>query len=212
MSLANPLPLAAFVDTFLISDVKFYPQWMQQMSGSGGGLTLYADRAPMLWLADITTINLKHADAEAVMALINSRAGGLKNFLLYNPKVPYPSSDPTGSIFGAATPIVNVVTDAFHLSFSGFPAGYVMPVGAYFQAVFGSSYYLGQFAEAKTADGSGAISAVEVTPALPASIAHGNAVTVKKPAALFKIALNTAFPSTTSPLYSRVSFSARQTY
>ena len=41
----------------------------------------------------------------------------------------YPSSDPTGSIFGAATPVVGTIADAYHVAFTGFPAGYVIPLG-----------------------------------------------------------------------------------
>jgi hypothetical protein len=213
VSLSDPLALASFADLLHLDDVKFYPQWSQQVSGSGGGIALYADRAPMLWAADCTTTDLDHADAEAIMALLNSRAGGLKKALLYNPKLKYPSSDPTGSVFGSATPTVNVVTDALHVSFSGFPNGYSIPLGTYFQIIFNSTqYYLGQFCEAVTASGAGAISTVEVAPALPASIANGNAVTVKKPAATFNVVPNSVAPAMSSMMTTKLSFQARQTY
>lgn len=213
MSLANPLAVASFADLLQIADVKFALDWAQEMSLSGGGETLYADRAPARWKADATTIALPHADAEGIMALINSRAGGLKTILLYNHKLPYPSSDPDGSIFGAATPVVGTITDQLHVAFTGFPAGYVIPLGTYFQIVFGTSrYYLGQFAEAKAADGSGAVSAVEITPALPDSVATGDAVTVIKPAGKFKIVPNSAYPQTSGALRSTIAFSAEQTY
>jgi hypothetical protein len=213
VSLPDPLTLAGFADTFGIANVKFYPGWQQESSGSGSGQTLYADRGPMLWNVDVTSSELENAVAEAVMALVNSRAGGLKTFLLYNPKLKYPSSDPTGSIFGSATPVVGMIADRFHLAFTGFPAGYVIPAGTYFQIIFDTSrYYLGQFAEAKTADGSGAVSSTEVTPGLPASIAGGEAVTVAKPAAKFRITPNTAYSSTASMVTSSVTFSAKQTY
>lgn len=213
MTLPNPLGLAAFADLCKLADVKFALNWYQEMSGTGGGDTLYADTAPARWKADATTVPMPHATAEGIMALINSRVGGLKTALLYNPKLPYPSSDPTGSIFGAATPVVGTIADSYHLAFTGFPANYVIPLGTYFQIIFGGTrYYLGQFAEARTASGAGAVASVEVSPPLPASIATGGAVTVLKPAGKFRITPNSAFPSTSGGLLSTVAFSAEQTY
>ena len=213
MALADPLPVADFFDLFAIEDVRFDPVWSQQASLTGGGTRLYSDRAPMLWRASVTTAPMEHADAEAVMARINSRGGGLKTALIYNPRLPYPSSDPDGSIFGSATPFVGTITDRLHVAFTGFPNGYVVPAGTYFGIVFDTSrYYLGQFAEAKTADGSGAVSAVEIAPALPVSVQTGDAVTVKKPPAKFRIVPNSAYPAQIGALHSRITFDVEQTY
>lgn len=214
MTLANPLGLAAFQDLFRVEQVKFVPMWNQERSLAGGGDTQYADRAPALWTADITTRSLLWSDAHKVMALINSRAGGLKTVLLHNPRACYPASDPGGSIFGAATPLVGTIADRLHVAFTGFPNSYVMPAGAFFQVIFDSSrYYLGQFAEARTADGSGAIASVEIAPALPASVTTGDAVTVIKPAAKFRLTPNSAAPAQAAAANrARISFSAEQTY
>lgn len=213
MALPETLLKASFADLLRIEEVKFAPDWSQQRSATGGGEKLYSDRAPMSWMADVTTKAHLNADAEGIMALINSRAGGLKSVLLYNPKLPYPSSDPSGSIFGAAAPVVGVITNRLNLAFTGFPNNYVIPLGTYFQILFGTSrYYLGQFAEARTASGTGAVATVEVTPALPDSIVAGAAVTILKPAGKFKIKPNSAYPATAGALHSRISFSAEQTY
>lgn len=213
MSLANPLGFAAFFDLLRVADVKFALGWHQEMSGTGGGDDLYADLAPARWQADITTVPMTFAEAEGIMARINSRAGGLKTVLLSNNKLLYPSSDPDGSIFGAATPVVGTITDRSHIAFTSFPNDYVIPLGTFFQVIFDTSrYYLGQFAEAKTADGSGAVSAVEITPPLPASVAPGDAVTVIKPAGKFRITPNSAYPSTISTVHETITFSAQQTY
>lgn len=213
MSLAEPLGLAAFYDLYKVADVKLALAWSQEMSLAGGGERLYADRAPALWHADITTVPMSHADAEGIMALINSRSGGLRTVLLSNPRLPFPASDPDGALFGAATPAVGTITDRMHVAFTGFPADYAIPLGTYFQVIFGTSrYYLGQFAEARTASGTGAVSAVEVAPPLPASIATGDAVTVIKPCARCTIVPGTAYPSRTDAAHSTISFSAEQTY
>lgn len=215
MSLANPLAVASFADLLDIEDPNFRPMWTQKASLSGGGSRRYADRAPMLWKADPQTVPMLHADAEKLMALINSRAGGLKTILLYNARLPYPSSDPDGSIWTTAAPTATVgtITDRLHVAFAGFPADYVVPVGTFFGIVFDTSrYYLGQFAEARTADGSGDVASVEIAPALPDSVAEGDAVTLMKPPAKFRIVPNSAYPTLVDPLYSRITFSAEQDY
>jgi hypothetical protein len=213
MTLANPLGMAAFADLLHVADVKFRPSWNQERSLTGGGETLYADRAPMLWMADVTSAAMTHADAKKLLALINSRGGGLLTILLYDHSLPYPSPDPTGSLFGAATPVVGTITDRTHTAFTGFPASYSVPAGTYFQIIFGSTrYYLGQFCEDKTASGAGAITATEIAPAMPASIAAGAAVTVLKPSGKFRIIPGSANASPIDLFHSVVTFSAEQTY
>lgn len=213
MALADPLGIATFADVLKTSECLFRPTWMQESSGTGGGIKLYADRGPMLWSVEVTTAPMSNADALAVMALLNSRAGGLKTFLLYDKRTPYPTSDPTGSIFGSATPEIDTITDRLHIAFTGFPAGYVVPLGTYFSVVDGDGRrYLGQFAEAATADGSGDIATVEITPSLPASFAVADAVTVIKPAAKFKITPNSAYAPRSTLTEATVTFQCEQTY
>src|SRR5690606_21206359 len=113
--------------------------------------------------------------------------GGIKTVLLHDPDICVPTSDPGGVLFGSASPVLGTITDRLHVAFADFPAGYVLPAGTYFQVIFDTSrYYLGQIAEDRTASGAGAVASVEVTPALPASVVAGNAVTVVKPSAKFR--------------------------
>ena len=214
MALADPLGVAAFADLFKVQDVDFVQSFIQQSSMTGAGERRYADRAPALLKAKITTIPMLNAEAEGIMALINSRAGGLKSVLLYNYRLPFPASDPGGTIIGATVPTVNVITDRLHASFSGFPAGYEIPLGTWFGIVFDTSrYYLGQFAEARTANPvTGAVASVEIFPPLPASITAGAEVSVSKPPAKFKLVPNSAFPASQGGLHSTIEFSAEQTY
>jgi hypothetical protein len=217
MSLPDPLTLAGFSDLIQgrVSDCSLVLEWQQQMSGTGGGEVIYADRAPPMWTGTVTIGEQLIADAEATMALLNSRAGGLKTLLLPNYRGGlYPSSDPTGSIFGTSTPSVDgSPADQYHVAFKGFPAGYSLPLGTYFQIIFsGSAYYLGQVCEAKTADGSGNVTSVEVAPKLPASVADGNAVTVIKPCGKFRVVPGTIAPTLSTSLYEKIAFQVRQTY
>lgn len=213
MALADPLPQASFADLFQVQDVVFVQSWQQQRSATGGGDTRYADRAPSLWQADITTGPMANADAEAVMALINSRAGGMKTVLLHNYRLPYPSSDPQALIIGSMVPKLGTITDPLHVAFTGFPADYLVPLGTYFGLIFDTSrYYLGQFVEACTANGSGAVASVEIWPPLPASVTGTPDITVKKPPMKARITPGSAYPSKADGMLATVQFSCEQTY
>lgn len=213
MALADPLPLADFADLFRVQDITFVQNWQQQRSATGGGETRYADRAPSLWKADITTIPLENGEAEGVMARANSRAGGLKTVLLCNSRLPYPSSDPDGSIIGSTVPKLGTITNRITVAFTGFPDGYVIPFGSYFGLIFDTSrYYLGQFIETRTAATGGAVSAVEIWPPLPASVSGTPDITIKKPLARFRIEPGSAYPSKVDGMHATIKFSAEQTY
>jgi hypothetical protein len=213
MALPQTLPAASFADLLRIEDIQFIQTFQQQRSATGGGDTRYADRAPALWKVDLTTTHMPNAEAEGIMALINSRAGGMKTILLHNYRLPFPASDPDGSIIGATIPAISVITDRLHVSFSGFPPGYVIPLGTYFGIVVGDLHYLGQFAEARTANPiTGTVAATEIWPPLPASITGTPDVIIAKPSAKFRIEPGTAYPSKVDALHSTIKLSAEQTY
>jgi len=213
MALADPLPQAAFFDLLQLQDANFVQSWQQQRSATGGGETRYADRAPSLWKADCTTIPMQIADGEGISALINSGAGGIKTALLHNARLPYPATDPLGTIMGVTVPKLGTITDRLHVAFTGFPASYVLPLGTFFGLVFDTSrYYLGQLVETRTANGSGVVSSVEIWPPLPASVSGTPDVSVKKPPAKFRIMPGSAYPSKVDGTLTTIQFSAEQTY
>jgi hypothetical protein len=213
MTLADPLPQASFADLLRVQDANFVQNWQQQRSATGGGESRYADRAPSLWKGDLTTIAMPLADGEGLMALINSRAGGIKTVLLHNYRLPYPSSDPDAAIIGATVPKLGTITDRLHVAFTGFPPGYVLPLGTFFGLVFDTSrYYLGQLVEARTANGSGAVASVEIWPPLPASVSGTPDVSVKKPPIKARIVPGSAFPSKVGPTLTTIQLSFEQTY
>lgn len=215
MALANPLPVDQFAALFGVQDWQLVQAFQQQRSATGGGETAYADRAPSLWRAEgIKTGVMSHADAEGVMARINSRAGGLKTILLYNKRLPFPADDPDGAIIGGIVPKLNVITDRLHVSFSGFPPSYRLKFGTFFGLIFDTSrYYLGQVCEDRIANPiTGAVASVEIWPPLPASVVSGTDISVRKPPAKFRIVPGSAYPSVVSGLNSEITFSAEQTY
>lgn len=210
MALADPLDLTAL---FKASDFKSDIQWMQEASGTGGGEKLYADRGPALRRVEITTPAMTHAEAEALIALLNSRSGGLKTILVPHYRQPWPSTDLEGATFGSATPEIGTVTDRLHIAFADFPANYVIPAGTYFGVEDADGRrYLGQFCEARTASGLGAVSSVEIAPPLPAAFTTGDLVTMIWPVAKYKLVPGTAIVSQVTVGNSRVTFQADQTY
>lgn len=212
MALSFPLSAAAFADLLSVESVTFRLELQQQSQQAAGGEVLYADRAPARWIADITTTALTHADAASIKALINALAGGLNSFYLYDHSKAYPRQDPAGAGWSGATPVVGTITNRTVLAFTGFPNNYVLKRGDMLQIIYGSSRrYLGMFAEDKTANGSGAVAAVSVTPALPASVATSDAVTVIKPAGKFKLIPNSLAPVSVGINFERLSFQAQQT-
>lgn len=212
MALADPLPVEDFADLFKVQDIEFVQNFSQQSSMTGGGERRYADRAPAMLKAKITTAPLTNGEAEGIMARINSRAGGLKKVHLFNYRLPYPSSDPDGSIIGSTVPKIATITDRLHVSFSGFPASYQIPAGTWFGLVFDDRRYLGQFVEDTAANGYGMVPTVEIFPPLPASVTAGLGIVLKKPPASFTIVPNSAFPSKQGGLHAVIEFSAEQTY
>lgn len=213
MALSDTLSVADFADQFRVQECMLVQSFMQQSSMTGGGERRYADRAPSMWEATVTTEPMVVSESESLMALINSRAGGIKTVLSYNYRMSYPPSDPDGSILGAMIPKLGTITDRLHVAFTGFPAGYVVPRGTYFGIVYDTSrYYLGQFAESKTASVGGNITATEVWPPLPQLISGTPDVLFKKPPAKFKITPGSAYPSKEDGVLSTIQFSLEQTY
>lgn len=213
MALANPLPQPSFADRLQLQDANFVQGWQQQRSATGGGETRFADRAPPLWQADFTTIPVPLAEGEAIMALINSRAGGLKTVLLHNYRLPYPSSDPDGSILDDASPKLGAIADRLHVAFTAFPANYILPLGTFFGLVFDTSrYYLGQVLEERMANGVGNVATVEIWPPLPASVVSALDVNLKRPPAKFRITPGSAYPSKVDGMLTTIQFAAEQTY
>lgn len=213
MALPDTLGRDQFADLLRTADIRLVQAFQQQRSATGGGETRYADRAPSLWRADIRLAAMSNAEAEGLIALINSRAGGLKTVLLFNSRVPFPASDPEGLIIGSTVPKLGVISDRLHVAFTGFPANYVLPRGTFFGVQFDTSrYYLGQTVEPKVANGAGAVTATEIWPPLPASIAGTPDVVVAKPVGKFRIEPGSAFAPSVDQVNASVQFTAEQTY
>lgn len=210
MALPATLPTASFADLLKVSDTALVQVTQSQSSRTAGGKSIYATRGDGYYRAEVTSGPVPHAEAEGIMALINSRAAGTKSILLHNFKLPYPASDPEGLIIGATVPKLGAVADRLHVAFTGFPVDYVMLLGTYFSIQISGRYYLGQFCEPRTANGSGAIASVEIWPPLPPWVTGAPDVVLKKAPGEFTIVPNSAYPSIMGALHTTIKFTAEQ--
>ncbi len=200
-------------DALKIADVRLVLGAHQQRSGRGSGDAVYADVAPQAWTASCTTAAMPNAEAWALMAKLSSLRGGLGTMLLYNASLPYPPADPDGSILGAATPTVTLITDASTIRIGGLPAAYPIKAGTFLSIAYGSGrLYLGQVVDDVTASGGGSASGVKITPALPESVALADAVTLVKAPGLFRVVPGSAYPQSADLVNMTITFDAEQTY
>ena len=116
--------------------------------------------------------------------MISLLRGAGRNFLAYDTRRPRPVSDPTGSILGASSPLLDTLNvNNRDLRISGLPAAYVLKQGDY----LGFSYGSGRRALHRvvpttvTASGAGLTPLFEVVPMIRPGAVVATAVTLIKP-------------------------------
>ncbi len=191
MALIFPRPVAEFADKLRLSSVKFWLDGQEEYSGLGSGEFLAADLGPKTWKAEVSIMDLRHADAAEVQALIESMDGSIGTFYLYDPRKQYPRLDPGGAILGAANPVIaSIGANRKSLAVSGLPAGYVLSVGDFLHYDYGSNPVrraLHRVAEVATANGIGTTNTFEVRPHLKVGATVGLTISPIKAAAKMKI-------------------------
>lgn len=214
MVLVFPLVEAQLADLLKLQSVSWNPMRQDQFSMLGSGEFLSRDLGPELLEADVTTIQLLHSEAKAIMAKLRSLDGSNWAFYLYDPAAKYPPSDPTGSIFGAAAPVISAINvDRKQLTITGMPNNYVIKTGTMFHVDYGSPSRraLLTYVEDFTTTGVGATGEREVRPHLRPGIIATNPVIFMKPSAKVKLVPGTLNIRTTGKMTSQISFTARQT-
>lgn len=216
MALVFPRPIAEFADKLRLSSVKFWLDGQEEYSGLGSGEFLAADLGPKIWKAEVAIMDLRHADAAEVQALIESMDGSIGTFYLYDPRKQYPRLDPGGVILGAANPVIaSIGANRKSLTISGLPAGYKLSVGDLFHLDYGSNPVRRAFhrvAEVATATGGGTTNTFEVRPHLKVGAAIGQAIKLIKPAAKMKIIPGSFDPGTGENVFTTgIRFQVQQT-
>jgi hypothetical protein len=207
------MTLAQFASLFYVADVKFLLQ--NFFDSADGTEIIYNENADPKWIADVTTSDLPKALAEGVKARLNSTGLGARLVELTNVALPYPAGDPKGLVWAAdaSSPKIASIQDRSHVTFSGFPPGYSVVFGEFFDVVDAAgSRFLGQFTESFTVGGGGSTGSVEISPFLVDIFDVNDVVSMAKPRGLFTYVPNSLRVSWSSGRHQQLTFKMRQTY
>lgn len=149
-----------------------------------GGQTIRADQSARLWQYRVELWWYYHDQADAVLAQLEALQNAGGSFMAHPRPRNGPIADPQGAILGAATPtIASFDANARELGLTGLPVGYVLQAGDYLSFTYGTptKFALHRVLVGGTADGTGAIGAVEVNPYIRPGAVVGAAVTLLRP-------------------------------
>lgn len=206
------LSVASLADLLKTADIEFVREANEQVAINASGEHHSKRRGAPLRRLKITTAPMPNADMLAIQAIVETAANQQEEFLCYDKRQPYPTSDPTGSIFGSSTPVISAITDRYTISMTGFPSSYVIPAGTWISILDDTSrYYLGQVVGAKTASG-GTITSLKLSVPMPDFVDVGGAVTVIKAPAKFRLAPGEFYPSKVDLVNATYVLGAIQTY
>lgn len=182
MARSYPLSVAEFFEQLPLAGISFKPGDHRTFSETGGGEVIAAGAGKRLWGGQITIDKDYHDLIAAVDADLAALEEPGASFLIYDARKPYPISDPTGAILGAATPtIASLNANNRELTVSGLPAGYVLSKGDYIGWTYGANptrYALHRIAVGGAANGSGVSPSIEVTPFIREGVSTGAAVSL----------------------------------
>lgn len=196
MALANPLSRAAFMSTLRPLEASFAAPRAVQHTPLRSGDVLSAEVAPALWMGSVRLAPMRDAAADDVLAILDWLTGPGRYFEAFRLRTWAPRLDPDGSGLGAATPqIAAVDLSASTLALSGLPAGYEISRGDLISFSYDSGRQaLHRFSEAGTADGTGALAALTVTPHIRSGASAGASVQLVRPWCLAQIVPGSVSP------------------
>lgn len=185
MALSFPLSTAQFFDLLPIRAFRMKPADNRTSSETGGGEFISAGRGQRLWQGEVTLdldIHAQIAGLDAKLSLLEE-AGA--SFLMYDPRKPYPSADPDGSILSGSSPVIaELENNNQQMRISSLPGGYVITPGDLVGWTYGSNpvrYALHRVVVGGTADGSGLTPKLQVTPFIAPGAQLNAAVTLIRP-------------------------------
>lgn len=162
-----------------------------QTSGQGSGETIVKQLRPPLWTLHAVSKTLRASQLRFWKAKLDGLSNGKKLFLGYDFANFYPLNYPNGSwpagpSFDPTTPTVLAIGgDGVSISLQGLPSGYKGSIGDMVQIAYGSgspvALALMEVVEGFTAGGDGTTGSFEVRGDIPAAMAEGDAVSVKRP-------------------------------
>lgn len=208
-----PMSAEIFADLLRVRSVSWRLANRQELSEAGGE-QLAADLGPRLFEADIETAPMEHVEADQLQVKVDALDGALQSFYLWNPRRPYPQSDPDGTVLGEAEiELLSLGVNNKSLALTGLPAGYVVTPGDMLAVDYASPErrMLFRFVEGGAASGAGETPQLEVRPHLRPGMVVGDPAFLARPAGKMVMVPDTAEVVQVSMVHSVLRFTARQT-
>lgn len=214
MALTFPLPI--FFAGLPITKADFDLNDAVEISQTGGGEILSADLGSRLWTGTATLRRMYHREAEKHKATLNLLRRPGRSFMVFNPAIPGPASDPTGSYLSAVAPVIDTLaTNNRELTIGGLPNGFFLDAGdmlAFSYSASPTRYALHQIAVGSSVDATGKTGLIEVSPNIRAGAAVGSPITLYQPACKAVLVPGSVTPGTARNLFTEgVSFQFIQT-
>jgi hypothetical protein len=168
MALSYPLLLADFYNTLTRPAGTFTLDAAVLQNQTGGGEIITSSIGTRLWRGKIVAQANPFGTLDDVVARLELLLESGASFLVRHPYRKGPAADPNGSILGAATPqITSVNGNNRDVTIGGLPAGYVLRPGDLLSWTYLTGplrYALHRVVTTGTANGSGNIGNIEITP------------------------------------------------
>lgn len=185
MALTFPLSREAFQQALPIAAVQFRLSEPVEVSRLADGTIIPASLGAALWRGTIRLARRQHRTAMAYEAMIALLQRPGASFLLHDPRIVGPLSDPDGVILGAAAPVIHTLDgNARQMRLGGLPVGYILSAGDMLSFSYGSSptrYALHRLVTGAVADGAGVTPLFEVVPRIRPGAVTSAAVTLIRP-------------------------------
>lgn len=185
MAFTFPLALNQFFDGLPISVFGFDLGEAVEMNETGGGEILTADIGNRLWMVECEIALGRYASIEQIKAKLNILRYAGRSLIIHSMPLYRPQFDPTGSILGASSVVLNAVhANNRDIKLGGLPVGYQMTAGDFLSFQYGSNptrYALHQVVSGGTADGAGITGYFEVVPFIQPGYTLAGPVKLIKP-------------------------------
>ncbi len=179
-----PLALSEFFDLLPVSAIQMDLERNDELSGLGSGDLVAGQLADPFWYAQVSIDKDEHEIILDIEAVIRSFDGPFQPFLFADPRRLHPKGDPTGAIIGNNNLSVRAINaDRRILMLQGFPlGGYTLWRGDRIQLTQGTMRRYFEVSVSAPASTSTGYMEVRVTPWLPATLAVGASISVKRAA------------------------------
>lgn len=180
--LTYPTPLATFFAGLKVQSGDLRLTAATQENATGGGEVIISSLGSRLWEADVTLI--AQDDPGGIDAVLAALQVPGRTFFADARKRPYPIKDPTGSILGAAIPVIaSLPAGGRSLTLSGLPAGYILSAGDFLSFTRGSPlrHEMHQIVTDAVASGGGVSAEFEVVPAIRPGVTVSTPVVLARP-------------------------------